>query len=312
MTTAYRQQATKKVGHFAVLLAFLFLGFTTSAQELRCQVTVNGQRINGVDPNLFSTMQTAFNEFMNNRVWTQDQFGAEEKIECSMFINIQESPSQDVFKASVTIQCSRPVFNSSYSTPLFNYIDNDWMFTYAQNQPLEFNVTQYNSNLTSLLGFYAYVMIGLDYESMSKGGGTKYFNMAEQIMSNVPTNAPDVKGWRSFDGVRNRYYLINHLQTAKYEGFKQAIYTYHFLGMDNFYEKPAVARQNILNALDMLSRIAQENPNEILLAAFFQAKSDELLNVFSGADMGEKTKALNLLRRVDPSNAAKYDKLVKS
>ncbi len=295
----------------AAFMLLLLFPFGMQAQELRCQVTVNGSRINGVDPNLFSTMQTAFNEFMNSRTWTTDQFAPEEKIECNLFINIVESPSQDVFKANVTIQSSRPVFNSSYNSPVFNYIDNDWMFTYAQNQPLEFNVTQYNSNLTSLLGFYAYVVIGLDYESMGKGGGAKYFTMAEQIMNNVPTNATDVKGWRSFDGVRNRYYLINHLQTAKYDGYKQAIYTYHFLGMDNFYEKPALARQNILNALDLLDKIARENPNEILLAAFFQAKSDELINVFSGADLSEKTKAIVLLRRVDPSNAAKYDKLAK-
>jgi hypothetical protein len=197
---------------------------------------------------------------------------------------------------------------------MFNFIDNDWIITYAQNQPLEFNVTQYNSNLTSLLGFYAYVLIGLDYESISKGGGAKYFTMAEQIMNNVPTNAADAKGWRPYDGNanRNRYWLINSLQGSKYDLFKQAIYEFHYAGMDNFYEKPALARANILNALDKLDKIARDNPNNMLLAIFFQAKSDELVNVFSGADMGEKSKALVLLRKVDPSNSSKYDKLVKN
>jgi hypothetical protein len=195
---------------------------------------------------------------------------------------------------------------------MFNFLDNDWIITYAQNQPLEFNVTQYNSNLTSILGFYAYFLIGLDYESMAKGGGAKYFAMAEQIMNNVPNNAPDARGWRPFDGIRNRYWLINNIQASKYEGFKQAIYEYHYLGMDNFYEKPALARANIMNALEKLDKIARENPNAILIAVFFQAKSDELVNVFSGADMAEKAKALVVLRRVDPSNATKYDKLVKN
>jgi hypothetical protein len=195
---------------------------------------------------------------------------------------------------------------------MFNFIDNDWIITYAMNQPLEFNITQYNSNLTSLLGFYAYYLIGLDYESMAKGGGAKYFAMAEQVMNNVPTNAGDARGWRPFDGIRNRYWLINNIQASKYEGFRQAIYEYYRLGMDNFYEKPAAARAGIMTALDKLDKIARENPNAVLVTVFFQAKSDELVNVFSGADMSEKAKALVVLRRADPSNATKYDKLVKN
>lgn len=297
---------------FLLGVLFLLMSFIASAQELKCQLTVNAQKITGVDPIVFQTMQTALNEFMNSKSWTNDQFGPEERIECSMFINIIESPAQDVYNASITIQSSRPVFNSSYNSPIFNFIDKDCILTYAQNQPLDFNVNQYASNLTSILGFYAYYLIGLDYESMSKGGGKKYFDMAEQIMNNVPTNANDSKGWKPFDGQRNRHWLINNLQASKYDLFKQAIYEYHFLGMDNFYDKPAVARLNIMNALDKLDKIARDNPNAILLAVFFQAKSDELVNVFSGADMGEKAKALTVLRRVDPSNSTKYDKLVKN
>lgn len=295
-----------------VLSLLLCVTAVVQAQELRCQITVNGQRINGVDPAVFENMQSALNNFMNSRVWTTDQFSAEERIDCNMFINLEKSPSQDIYEARVTVQSSRPVFNSSYNSPMFNFIDNDWIITYAMNQPLEFNITQYNSNLTSILGFYAYYLIGLDYESMAKGGGAKYFAMAEQVMNNVPNNAADARGWRPFDGIRNRYWLINNIQASKYETFKQAIYEYHHLGMDNFYEKPAAARANIMNALDKLDKIARENPNAVLIAIFFQAKSDELVNVFSGADMGEKAKALTVLRRVDPSNASKYDKLVRN
>lgn len=293
---------------FCVLLMMPFMAHT---QELRCQVTVNGQRITNIDPVVFTTMQNALNDFMNTRVWTNDQYAPEEKIECGIFINLEKSPQQDVFEARVTVQSSRPVFNSSYNSPMMNFIDNDWIFTYAQNQPLEFNFMQYNSNLTSLLGFYAYVIIGLDAESMAKGGGAKYFQIAEQVMNNVPTNAPDVRGWRAFDGVRNRYYLINRLQTSKYEVFKQVLYEYHFLGMDIFYEKPAAARQVIYSSLEKMERISRENPNEIILSLFFTAKSDELVNIFMGGDAGEKSKALSLLRRLDPSNANKYDRLVK-
>lgn len=301
------------IGCFVV--SFLSSVFSlVQAQELKCQININSQRITEVDPAIFTTLQTALTDFMNNKSWTTDQFAPEEKIECSFFINLESSPSQDVYNAKVTIQSSRPVFNSGYNSPMFNYIDNDWIITYAQNQPLEFNVTQYNTNLTSLLGFYAYVLIGLDYESMSKNGGAKYFAMAEQIMNNVPTNAADAKGWRPFDGNanRNRYWLINNLQGTKYEQFKQAVYEFHHLGMDNFYEKPALARLNILNAIEKLNKIAIDNPNNMLLAVFFQAKSDEMVNIFSGADMGEKSKALVLLRKVDPSNSSKYDKLIRN
>jgi hypothetical protein len=292
-------------------LAFLLPTVAVNAQELNCKLTVNAQKINGVDPSVFKTMENALSEFMNSRAWTTDVFSAEEKIDCSIFILIDNSPGQDVYNAKITIQCSRPVFNSTYSSPMFNYIDNDCVLTYVQNQALDFGTTQYNSNLTSILGFYAYVLIGMDYESFGKGGGAKYFAQAEQVMNNVPTNAPDAKGWRPFDGTRNRYWLINNLQSSKYDLFKQVLWDYHFAGMDNFYDKPELARQNIINALDKLERIGNDNPNAMLLAIFFQAKSDELVGIFSGAEQGEKVKALNYLRKLDPSNSSKYDKIVK-
>ena len=232
-----------QTANYKLLLLFLCCSVSASAQELRCQLTVNTQRITGVDPQVFTTMQTALNEFMNNKVWTTEQFSIEERIECSMFIQIDRAVEQDVYQAKVTIQSARPVFNSIYSSPMFNFVDNEWIITYAQNQPLEFNVTQYNSNLTSLLGFYAYMLIGLDYESMAKGGGAKYFTMAEQVMNNVPTNNPDTKSWTPFFGSanRNRYSRISDLMGSKYALFKQAYDEYHFLGIDNFYERPALA-----------------------------------------------------------------------
>ena len=287
---------------------------TLSAQELRCQVTVNGQRVQNVDPSVFTSMQTALNDFMNNKSWTTDQYAIEERIDCTFFINIETSPTQDVYLAKVTVQSSRAVFNSSYNSPMFNFIDNEWNFIYAQNQALEFNITQFNSNLSSLLGYYAYILIGLDYESMSKNGGLKYFTIAEQIMNNVPTNSPDNRSWTPFysGANRNRYVLLSSLMGSKYDLYKQAIYEYHFQGMDNFYEKPALARQNIMNALEKLNKIAVDYPNNMLLALFFQAKSDEIVNVFSAADVTEKSKAINILRKVDPSNSTKYDKLIKN
>lgn len=297
---------------FLLAIFCAMLAISSHAQELKCEVSVNAQKIAGVDPSVFKSMESAVNEFMNNRSWTTDIFSKEERIECSMTIQIISSPAQDVYKATITVQSSRPVFNSSYNSPMFNFQDKDCILTYVQNQAMDFGVQAYTSNFTSILAFYAYIIIGMDYESFSKGGGAKYFADAEQVMNNVPTQAPDAQGWRPFDSNRNRYWLINNIQASKYDVFKQALWDYHFAGMDNFYDKPAVARLNIMNALDKLDKIAKDNPNGILLAVFFQAKSDELVGVFSGADMDEKKKALDYLRRIDPSNASKYDKLGKN
>ena len=293
-----------------ILLCFSITG--VNAQELKCQLTVNAQKITGVDPSVFTNMQTTLNEIMNTKAWTSDIFSQEERIECSIFIQITASPAQDVYTGTITVQSSRPVFNSTYNSPMFNFLDKDCEITYVQNQAIDFSPTNYNSNLSSILGFYAYMIIGLDYESFSKGGGTKYFNIAEQVMNMVPTGAPDAKGWRPFDGTRNRYWLINNIQASKYDPFRKALWDYHFAGMDNFYDKPTLARANIMNALDKLSQISKDNPNGILIAVFFQAKSDELVGIFSGADPSEKTKAVNYLRSIDPTNSTKYDKLLKN
>ena len=298
---------------FALLVAVLcFSGASVNAQELKCQLTVNAQKITGVDPSVFTNMQTTLNEIMNTKAWTNDVFSPEERIECSIFIQITGSPAQDVYTGTLTVQSSRPVFNSTYSSPMLNFLDKDFEITFVQNQAVDFSPTTFNSNLSSILSFYAYMIIGLDYESFSKAGGTKYFNLAEQIMNAVPTNGGDAKGWRPFDGTRNRYWLINNIQASKYEQFRKALWDYHFAGMDNFYDKPSLARANIMNALDKLESISKDNPNGILLAVFFQAKSDELMGIFSGADPSEKTKALNYLRAMDPTNATKYDKLSKN
>jgi len=294
---------------FALLLS---VSVGMQAQELRCRVSVNPQNIPLVDKSVFSTMQQQIDQFMNNRAWTQDIYGADERIDCAIVINLEASPAQDVYQARVTISVTRPVYNSTYSTPLLNFIDNDWNFTYVQNQPLEFNINSFQSNLTSMLGFYAYMIIGLDAESFAKGGGTKYFTMAETVMTGVPNGGSDAKGWRPFDGVRNRYWMINGIMGGKYEAYKNAMYEYHFLGMDKFYDKPEEARGAILKALEGFDRVAKENPNNILLTMFNNAKSQEVIDIFSSSTQAERTRAVTIMRRIDPSNASKYDKILKA
>jgi hypothetical protein len=300
---------------YAVVMTTL-LSYTCSAQELKCTVELNTQKITGVDAATFQTLKNAITEFMNSRIWTQDQFSPEEKIECTLYINLDGAIQQDQYTGTITLQSSRPVYNSTYSSPIFNFRDLDFIFTYAPNTPLDFNITQYNSNLTSVLAYYAYLIIAMDYETMSKGGGTKYFTNAEQITNLVPPNSSESKGWKIFDnsllgGGRNRYQIINSLMGGKYEGFKQSLYDYHYLGLDNLYEHPDAARHSILNALEKLDKTFRDNSSNVLLTLFIQAKGDELVGIFTGADQADKLKAINLLKRLDPANGPKYEKIVK-
>jgi hypothetical protein len=304
----------RKILH--TLICLVVISATAGAQELKCTVDLNTQKISGVDQQTFQSLKNAITEFMNQRVWTQDAFSPEERIECSLYITLDGAVSQDVYSGSITIQSSRTAFNSNYSSPILNFRDLDFIFTYAPNTPLDFNVNQYQSNLTSVLAFYAYMIIGLDYESMSKGGGTKYFTSAESIMNQIPSTAPDSKGWKPFDsnpvsGNKNRYNIISSLMGGKYEGYKQALYEYHFMGLDKFYDDPSVARVNMANALEKMDKTFKDNANNVLIVLFLQAKGDEIINIFTGGDQSEKAKVVPILKHLDPANGTKYDKIMK-
>lgn len=288
-----------------------------SAQELHCTVDLNTQKITGVDPSTFSALKNAITEFMNQRTWTQDNFAPEEKIDCSLFITLDGVLGQDQYTGTITIQSSRPGYNSSYNSPILNFRDLDFVFTYAINTPIDFNVNQYQNNLSSVLAYYAYLIIGYDYATMSKGGGDKYFAIAEQITNQIPATASDAKGWKPFETNpltqgKNRYNIISSLMGGKFELYKQALYEYHLQGIDLFYDDPSAARANITDALDKIDKAFKDNQTNILLILFLQAKSDELVGIFAGADQSEKTKVANLLKRLDPANGTKYDKILKS
>ena len=259
----------------------------TAAQELHCTVQVNAQKVigsssgaqgqSGVDPATFPALQNSIMEFMNQRVWTSDVFGSEEKIECAMYITIESVVSQDVYSGTITIQSSRPAFNSTYNSPILNFRDLDFVFTYAINTPIDFNVNQYTTNLAAVLGYYAYLIIGYDYATLSKAGGDKYFAMAEQITNQIPSNAPDAKGWKPFDTNpltqgKNRYNIISSLMGGKFEAYKKALYEYHFQGIDMFYDDPATARANIADALEKMDNAFKDNSNNILLILFLQGR----------------------------------------
>ena len=297
------------------IILFLFLCFSISnsqAQELRARVNVLSNRVgNSVDKKTFQTLQTALTNFVNNRKWSTDNFTQQEKIDCSFLLNLDPTSDVNVYKASLTIQSARPIFNSSYLSPIINYQDVDVIFKYVEFQQLEFNdnnvsgTDALSSNLTAIFAYYINIILGMDYDSFSHRGGDSYFQKAQNIVNNAP-EGKNISGWKPFDGTRNRYWLTENLLNSRYTIIHDAIYDYYRLGMDKLYDEEANARVQVLNVLSMLNTFNIDNPNTMILQFFFQGKTQELINIFSKATPPDKSRALEFLQRLDVSSAVKY------
>lgn len=301
----------------AAHLLFIFFSLSCQAQELRANVTVASNKIStAVDKRVFQTMQNAIAAFLNNRVWTNDQFTNTERIECNFLLNITEVVEDNTYKASLTVQSVRPVYNASYTTTLLNILDENVLFRYVEFQPLEFNDNRVvgndplAANLTAVLAYYAYIIIGLDYDSFSLRGGDAYFKKALNIVNNAPEGR-NVTGWKSFEGTRNRYWLQDNLLNARLSIFHDAMYQYHRLGLDVLYDDMNKGRASILNALNLLNNLFSENSNTMILPTFFTAKSDELIRLFAKAPPQERIRAGQLLAQMDIPNASKYQQQLK-
>jgi hypothetical protein len=281
------------------------------AQELLSTVTINvGPKVETTDRNVFRDMKIAFQQFLNSRKWTTDTYRQHEKINCSILININDMPAIGAFSASVQIQSARPVYNSNYTSLLLNFADRDWEFEYIESQPLEFNDNSYTNNLTSMLAFYAYLVIGLDYDSFSELGGTPYFQKALTVVNNAqPSNRP---GWQSLGGNRNRYWIIENLLNPQLIEVRKTLYSYHRLGLDTFDKTPDQSRAVILAGLKNMRKAKDINPNAILIISFFDAKSKELANIFSDGMLPIRREAYDLITLMDPSNQATYAKMIKN
>ncbi len=284
---------------------------TSHAQELRCNISISAQKIQGANKQVFETMQSDLYEFMNNRKWTDQKFAMDERIECNIFINIEEQISSDEFKGYIQVQLRRPVLNSSYETILLNLKDNDFQAKYVEYQTLEFNETSNKDNLTNILAFYAYVILGMDYDSFSPEGGTEFFQKAMAIVNNSQ-NARE-KGWKAFESERNRYWLVENILNKAYSGFRSCTYQYHRMGLDMMSEKAPEGRAAIAESLKSIQKVFRSRPSLYILQVFFDAKSDELVNVFSGNSFpDERNRVSVILNECDPSNGTKYEKILKS
>lgn len=297
---------------FNILL--ILLSTSSFAQELICEVNVvapDASKISS-DPKVFKTLENTIFEFMNNTKWTSEVFEENEKIECSIFIGITNQTGNN-YKGSITIISKRPVFNSDYKTTVLNVIDNDFTFTYKEFEAIEIAENQFVDNLSHTLAFYANMIIAMDYETFSENGGETYLLKAQELTNVI--SAADAKnhlGWKSYDkNKRSKYWLVSNILNPRYSDYRKAIYEYYRLGLDNYYDDPALARLHIRKALTLLSKISQDDPNIYIMQMWSETKSKETIDLYSGAPAAEKTQAIKLLQKVDPVNATKYNVILK-
>ena len=295
----------------------LLLAYNCKAQELNARVTVSATQISSnVNKNTFTTLQNALNTFLNARKWSKNAYSTNEKIDCTFFLNLSASDETNVYTGSLTIQAARPIFNSSYLSPIINFKDDEVSFKYVEFQQIEFNEARISgadglaSNLSAIFAYYANMIVAFDSESFALRGGEESFLKAQNIVNNAP-EARGIKGWRLFDGRRNRYWLINDMQNTNYAIMHDVYYNYYRMAMDKFYEDETSARAELLNTINLLSVFNTNNPNTMINQFFFQGKSNEIIKAFSKAPPQDKARAADLLAKMDLTNAANYKELLK-
>ena len=295
-----------------LLLVLAFVCKVSAAQELKANVTVVSNQVgNNVNQNVFRTLQTALTTFINTRKWSTDNFAPNERIECNFLLNLQSTADLNVYNASLTIQAARPVFNTSYLLPIINFKDDNISFKYVEFQQLEFNDNRVSgtdalvSNLTAIVAYYANMILAFDYASFSPRGGDPYFIKAQNIVNNAP-DGRGISGWKAFDGIRNRYWLVENMTNSRYTIMHDVYYNYYRLGMDKLYEDENAARGEVMNVLNLLNTFINDNPNKMISQFFFQGKATEMIKIFSKAPQQDKARASEILQRLDITNANKY------
>lgn len=310
----------KKISVILSCLFTLFGCVVLNAQELNCTVSINAPKNQNVDPQVFKNMETAIREFMNGRKWTNDTYKDVERIKCNIVINISEIPTEGEYRTTAIIQSQRPIYNTNINTLLLNLQDKTFDFSYSDLQNLDYNDNGYTSQITSLMAYYAYIILAYDYESFGKEGGTLYFQKAQTVCNNVPPGEKSkYKGWNQFDGgisfttaTINRYVLVDNWLNPRYKDFRTAFFSYHFNGLDRMYGDAAQGRSAITTCLTLFQKINADNPGLLPLRNFFITKSTELINIYSKCDMTERIIAIQLLSTLDPVNADKYKQIGKN
>ena len=278
-----------------------------NAQEIKCDIRINSSQIAGTDKHVFENLQSALYEFVNGTKWTNAKFKQAEKIECSIAITIKERTSSDSYSGEINMALRRPTYKASYTTPMFNYVDTRFNFTYADGQQLDFNPNTYMSDLTSTIGFYIYMFLGYDFDSFSPNGGENFYAVAESIVNSAQNT--NESGWLSTTR-QNRYWLVENMRNNALQPLRQFLYEYHRTGLDIMSEKPDEGRANICNALQYLQTVYDKDPTCFFLRLLVETKRNEIIQVFSEGTQQEKTKAVNIMKAIDASKANEYDAIL--
>jgi len=289
----------------SLYIIFLFIGYSAQAQDLNAQVKVISGKIQSSNRHIFQSLETSMKDFLNGRKWCQDQVMPQERFDCTFVLNINTWDGNSSFSGELQVQSSRPVFNSNYSSPLINVNDKDFEFTYSEGSTIDYSDQTFNSNLASVMAFYAYVIIGIDYDSFGRLGGTPYFQLAQVVVNNAQSNG-GYKGWKAFDGNTNRYWLSENLNNRAYLPLRNILYDYHRNGLDQMADNTSKGRKVIDDLLPTLAQLDRTRLGAMFPVVFFSAKSDELVSIYSKADSREKTAAIAALTQADPANGQKY------
>ncbi len=291
----------------SIILTFL-TSLIIQAQEFNCSVQVSAPQIQQSNKDKFQELRKGLYEFVNERHWTQYSYTIDERIECTIAITITEEVSSDEFKGKINLVLRRPVYATSYYSTLLNYVDNDFDFQWQEGEPLNFSESSFTSNLTSTVAFYIYVFLGFDFDSYALLGGSPYFEKAQTIVNSAQSARE--KGWKAFEGMKNRYWLSENLNNSSYSGIRTAMYEFHRKGLDLMQGNMEKGRQGIMNSLEMLQQAYREKPRLYLLQFVMDAKREEIINIFSQAAPMDKTKAVNILSEIDASKASEYQKIL--
>lgn len=291
---------------FLLLVSFLVTsrGFS---QELRCNISVNSSKITGANRNIFRTMQMDLYDFMNSRNWTSHKFTNNERIECSINIQLDRQISSDEYEGTITVQSKRTAYGSSYKTTVLNIRDESFRCKYQEYQSIEFAETSNKDNLTSILAFYAYVILGFDYDTYAPNGGTEYFQRAREIVNDAQNFPNTYTGWRAYESDYNRYWLVENILNSSYSDYRECLYNYHRKGLDVMSESVESGRAEIAESLRLIQNVFRARSRLYITQMFFDAKSSEIINIFSQSYPDEQERVVRILTECDPSNAGKYE-----
>ncbi len=289
-----------------LFVLLLGIGFNLSAQELKVEARVNAQKAQA-DPQVFRSMETAIEEFLNNQKWTEDIFEQNERIEVNIQLTIVEELSPTSFRANMSIQAVRPVFNTDYQTPIITHMDRDVTFNFEQYQPLDWAENTFTDNLSHILSFYAYVILGLDYDSFSPFGGELYFQAAQNLLNTFPQNLSSTfSGWTSQEGNRNRYWLLESILNPSVRPYREAMYNYHRQGLDIMAEDVNAGKAVLMQVLETVGQVGNKYLNAMILQVFANTKGTELIEIFKIAPRQQKTRVYAIMSKIDAANASKY------